>query len=153
MTTKTETTKSKYKIAHTKTKRIQTRFDNPSKAKQAFKDECNINNIMNKYQETGLIDHMNSFKAQQGDFSEVLDYQSVMNQVIDARESFLDLPSTIRKEFDNDPTKFLDFVNDPSNKDKMIELGLAKAPRIQSKPIPESDSQTLSAEEATSDAK
>ena len=37
---------------------------------------------------------------------------------------FEELPATIRKKFENDPAKFLDFVNDERNADEMVELGL-----------------------------
>jgi len=42
---------------------------------------------------------------------------------------FEELPSTIRAQFENNPEKFLEFVQNPDNLDKMRELGLAKAPQ------------------------
>jgi hypothetical protein len=40
---------------------------------------------------------------------------------------FMSLPAKIRSRFQNDPGAFLDFVQNPENRDEMIELGLAKA--------------------------
>ena len=38
--------------------------------------------------------------------------------------AFDDLPAKVRREFDNDPFKFLEFVEDPENVERMAELGL-----------------------------
>ena len=35
----------------------------PSLTKQSFTKECDINNIMKKYQKTGAIDHVNKHEA------------------------------------------------------------------------------------------
>lgn len=98
------------------------------RTEQTHRAECDINNILRRYEQTGLITHVNETVAQYGDFSEVSDYQTSLNRVMKAQESFMALPSDIRKYFDNDPAKFLDFVGDPANKEAMYELGLASAP-------------------------
>jgi phage internal scaffolding protein len=100
----------------------------PGLAQQHFKDECDVNNILRKYQKTGLLDHVNRFQGDYADLSAVPDFQDSLNAVIDAQEAFMTLPSSIRKQFDNDPVQFLDFVHDPSNRDEMVKMGLAKAP-------------------------
>jgi phage internal scaffolding protein len=100
----------------------------PGLAQQHFKDECDVNRILSKYQKTGLIDHVNRFQGDYADLSAVPDFQESLNAVIDAQEAFMTLPSSIRKQFDNDPVAFLDFVHNPDNKDEMIKMGLAKAP-------------------------
>ena len=48
-----------------------------------------------------------------------------MNIVLKADEMFNDLPSRARRHFDNDPAKFLDFVQDPKNHEQLVDLGLA----------------------------
>jgi phage internal scaffolding protein len=100
----------------------------PGLAQQHFKDECDVNNILRKYQKTGLIDHVNRFQGDYADLSDVPDFQDSLNAVIDAQEAFMTLPSSIRKQFGNDPAAFLDFVHDPDNRDEMVKMGLAKAP-------------------------
>lgn len=92
---------------------------------QSMKDDCDINRIMMKYQKTGVLDHAKTYEGQYADFSKVTgDYQEHMNAVLEADQMFLTLPSSIRKKFDNDPGQFLAFVDDPSNAEEMIELGL-----------------------------
>lgn len=99
-----------------------------SLAKQSFKDECDINTLMERYQRSGVIEHVNRFGGRYGDFTGVQDYQASVNQVLEAQEAFMTLPSSVRKRFDNDPGVFLDFVMEPSNLDEMVSLGLANPP-------------------------
>jgi phage internal scaffolding protein len=97
---------------------------------QSAKDECDINVIMKKYERDGLLEHVNEYEGHYGDFTEVCDYHTALNLVKSADEMFMTLPAYVRKEFDNDAGKFLEFVDDPANLDKMIEMGLAKAPEV-----------------------
>lgn len=99
-----------------------------SLTKQAMRDECNINRIMDRYQKTGLLDHVQQYAGKYGDFAGVQDYQSSVNQVLEAQEAFMTLPSSVRKRFDNDPGAFLEFVMDASNLEEMVSLGLANPP-------------------------
>ena len=108
-------------------KRVQKVFTKPSRAVQYEKDNCDINLILAKYRKTGLIEHLNRFQGQYGDFSNIQDYQTSLNQVISAQEMFNSLPSFVRARFANDPASFLNFVTDPSNKDELVKMGLAKA--------------------------
>jgi len=62
-----------------------------------------------------------------------IDYHEALNIVADAESMFEELPSTIRAQFENDPHKFLEFVQDPNNLDEMRELGLAKPPTLSDK--------------------
>ncbi len=96
----------------------------PSRTKQAFKEDCDINRIMRKYKKTGVIDHLAPSRPSYGDFESSADYQLACNQVIAAEDAFAELPSHIRDRMDNDPGKLLDFINDPSNAAEAFELGL-----------------------------
>lgn len=105
-------------------KRVRTYFKLPSMAKQSFREECDINVIMKKYEKTGVIAHAREFEGRYGDYTNVQDYQESLNQVMAAQEMFMTLPATVRREFDNDPAKFLAGVEDPAMKDRLVELGL-----------------------------
>ena len=48
-----------------------------------------------------------------------------METVAKGKTMFEELPSSIRTKFENDPAKFLDFVQDKENLTEMQELGLA----------------------------
>jgi len=92
-------------------------------AKQSFKDECDINKIMAKYQKSGAITHFNRHAPQYG-FATSNDFSESMRIVTEAQEMFSELPSKIRTRFANQPEQFLDFVQDPANEAEMRTLGL-----------------------------
>lgn len=104
-------------------------FQGPTRTKQAHLGECDINQIMARYERFGVIDHVNRHQGRYADITGLGDYQDCLNQVREAQELFADLPAAVRRRFDNDPQAFLDFCADPSNLDEMRTLGLlAEAP-------------------------
>jgi len=87
--------------------------------------ECDINTILLRWQKTGVISHMSTYKGDYADFLNVpQDYQSAINQVMAADEAFASLPSSVRKRFGNDPAAFLEYVGDEANVEGMRQLGL-----------------------------
>jgi phage internal scaffolding protein len=97
--------------------------EDPSRTKQSFKEECDINTILKRFNVTGQLP-VGPLQPQYGDFSGVFDYQTALNAVIAAQESFNALPATLRNRFANDPAAFVDFCSDESNREEMIRLGL-----------------------------
>lgn len=95
------------------------------RTKQSFKDECDINNIMRRFEKTGQITHLNKNAQQYGDFSEVPEFQEAHHIVMRTAEQFQALPARVRDRFANSPENFLKFVNDPQNAEEMVALGLA----------------------------
>ena len=109
--------------------RVQFATSGDSLTKQSFSRECDINQIMLKWQKTGLVSHTNNFQGNYGDFLGLpSDFQEAQNQVLAAQAMFSSLPSSIRKRFGNDPSAFLDFVQDDENREEMVRLGLASKP-------------------------
>lgn len=100
-------------------------FERPSRTKQSFRDECDINNILKRFNVTGELP-VGSVQPQYGDFSGITDYQSALNAVMEAQDSFLALPAKVRSKFDNDPALFIDWASDEANKDEMKALGLLR---------------------------
>lgn len=97
-----------------------------SMAKQSFKDECDINNILKRYEQTGILPEIRqALEGQYGDFSQVADYQNALNSVLLAEEMFAALPAKVRDKFQNNPQGFVEFCMNPKNKDELIALGLA----------------------------
>lgn len=116
-----------------------------SMAQQNFKAECDINNIMKKYETTGyLTDPLNPGTRQPlfGDYTDLPDYQTAQNIIVEGREAFASLPSRLRKRFDNDPVTLLQFLSDPANHDECVELGLIDAD-VELEPEPESKPRNL----------
>lgn len=103
-------------------------FSKPSMSQQALKNETDINKIMAKVRKTRQMPlPVHSGQLQFGDFSQVTDYQSARNAVIEAQRAFIALPSAIRTRFENDPHKLLVFLSDDKNRAEAIRLGLVKA--------------------------
>lgn len=94
------------------------------RTKGSFKDECNINYIMNKYLKTGQLPNVRE-NLLYGEASG-LDLFEAQQLVAKANSMFEELPSNVRNKFENDQSKFLDFINDDKNLEEMIELGIAE---------------------------
>ncbi len=108
--------------------RVQKHFHEPSMAKQSFKDECDINTIMSRFEKNGLLDHIKEYQGQYIVCPPQEDFHAAMNLVADAKSMFQKLPAQIRADFNNDPSAFLDFVDDPESRERMIKYGLIDAP-------------------------
>lgn len=94
-------------------------------AVQSFKEECDINNIMRKFQRTGMLEWLNTHD---GEFADVtgVNFENAMETILRAQSMFDDLPSSVRDRFGNNPAAFFDFVHDPGNVDELRKLGLAR---------------------------
>lgn len=96
-----------------------------SRVQQHLAPETDINNIMSKYEKTGVIQHLNRYGGQYGDFGDIPQYQEGLNRVMAAEEMFMSLPSKIRDRFHNDPGNFIAFATDGDNLEEMRKMGLA----------------------------
>lgn len=97
-----------------------------SMTKQCFKDDVDINNIIKKYHKTGVMPYISHFKAVFGDFFNVTDYRTALHKLQLAKAVFEGIPVNVRERFDDDPGKFMKFVQDPANKDEIESLGLVE---------------------------
>jgi len=94
--------------------------------KQSFREECDINTIMARYQSTGEMPVISERAPQYLDVSAGFDFAQMQDQVLEAQRLFNDLPSSLRNRFANDPAAFLDYVQDEANRPEMYQLGLLK---------------------------
>ena len=97
--------------------------EEPSLAQQHFKDECDINNILRQFNITGLLP-TSPLSPRYGDFSGIVDYHSALNAVIAAENEFEALPAQLRARFQNDPEQLINFLEDETNRDEAVKLGL-----------------------------
>lgn len=97
-----------------------------TRTKQSFAAECDINGIMLKYQKTGVLSHVRQNVGFYEDVSNIQDYAGALEIVHKAEELFMSVPAKIRAEFDNDPQAWLDFVQNPANTERLIQMGLMK---------------------------
>lgn len=114
--------------------RVSISFGDVSRAVQSEQKNCDINYVMQRYRNDGIILHLNHRTPTYGDFSAAPDFQTARNLVIEAEQSFLALPSHIRNRFQNDPGQFLDFMHDPANKDEIARMGLSRPETASTEP-------------------
>lgn len=95
-----------------------------SLTQQQFRDETDINNIVDLFMKTGHIPTPASM-PQYIDYEGVFDYQSAMNVVRQADENFMRMDAKLRARFHNSAQEFLEFFGDPANTDEAVRLGLA----------------------------
>jgi phage internal scaffolding protein len=101
-------------------------FKEPSRTVSYFKKECDINEIVNRWMATGVIDHQERRQPKYIDCIDPIDYQEAMDVLCRAEEQFDDLPVEVRDRFHHDPLKLLEFVDDDSNYEEAVKLGLVE---------------------------
>lgn len=94
--------------------------------KQSHKDECDIYRILNQYQRTGIITHVQSARPSYQDLPDPIDYQTSLNILMEAQSTFASLPAKVRAHFQNDPGEFLAAFQDPTQQDTLREFGFLK---------------------------
>jgi len=98
----------------------------PSKAKQSFRDECDVNVIMSRWEKSGVPPSGTSKTPMYGDFSTALEFQEALDRVMAAQRTFEGLPAAVRRRCGNDPALFVEFCEDPANLAELVKLGLAR---------------------------
>lgn len=104
-------------------------------------ESVKIQNILSNYERTGLITHINRREPIFADWTSAPDYYHAQKIIADANSMFEQVPAQIRAQFANDPAQFLDFIQNPENKQAMEDLG------IETSHIPEDYEKPLSEDE------
>lgn len=99
-----------------------------SMTQQHHAEDADINTIMNRYIERGVLPLGRVGQPMFGDFSGDFSLQSAQDAIIEAKDKFYELPSKIRAKFKNDPFKLIDFIENVDNQDEAISLGLIEEP-------------------------
>lgn len=107
----------------------------PSLAQQSFKDDADINVMLERFKVTGVMPQ-GVFMPTYGDFTGVSDYRTAREAMLKAEHAFMDMPFNVRARFDNDPQKFLEFCSDEKNREEAIRLGLVPAPAVPAPAVP-----------------
>lgn len=115
--------------------KIYSRFDRPKKdgvvftektrTQQHFAKEVDINEIVKHAINTGDVSVLTP--QQRGEYYDCTafeDYQQALEFVAAVEEDFYSLPSDVRQHFKHDPDAYVEFMSDPRNVAKAVELGL-----------------------------
>lgn len=99
----------------------------PSLTRQSDASECDVNNIMKRYEKTGMLPPY----ANPGFFADVSamgDFRQVVDTVAQTSAIFEQFPAAFRAEFDNDVATFVNWATDPANAGELKSL-LEQAPK------------------------
>lgn len=111
--------------------RVLTEMRGPSKTRQEFTEECDVNTIMDRYMKTSVFPFKEPGPPVYYDFVGMPDLQNALADLHRADDAFMQLPAKVRKEFDNDPVRFVEFATNEDNLKQLRDWGLAapeKAP-------------------------
>lgn len=112
----------------------QNLVDSRSMTQQQFKDETDINKMMDKYVNNRL-QLMDVTEPIYGDFVSAEDFLSTQRRIANFKSLFDMLPARTRERFDNDPSKAIIFGMDEANEAEAIDLGILPKPDA-SVPVP-----------------
>ena len=90
---------------------------------QTHERETDINWIVRDYAQTQLLKHVNKNEGSFDDVSAV-DFEQSMYKVAEMTSLFEGLPSKHKKYFENDPAKFLHYVQNPDNAEQIASFGI-----------------------------
>lgn len=111
-------------------------FKEPTRTKQDYKEECDINSIMRRYEATGVISHVSELQPFYADVSAYGDLQEAYAIMDKAEQAFMALPSALREELGHDPRNLVGYINNPANREKCIEFGIFNKPvTVVEKPV------------------
>ncbi len=85
-------------------------FTQPSLTQQHFKDDCDVNVILDRFMKTGDLPTSSAIPTFQ-DVSEFADFRELQVAMSDAREYFESLPARVRARYNNDLTTFYETLN------------------------------------------
>lgn len=107
----------------------------PSLTQQHFAKDADINEIVRRFGVTdggfspGALD-----RKYYGDFSDVPDFRTALDNTREAVDRFNALPADLRALFRNDPVELWEYIQDPANDKEAIELGLLKREALPPQP-------------------
>lgn len=100
-----------------------------STVQQHFKDDCDINILVERFTRTGQMPQRAPEDYSFGDFT-AIDYQSALDTIMVANEQFGTLPASVRERFSNNPVQLLHFLEQESNREEAVRLGLIAQPSL-----------------------
>lgn len=128
------------------TLRIRHYFDNcPTMAEQHTAHESNINWLMKRFKPDELASYIAARAAHKKeiighDFSKEPNLQDGKNIIYQSKQNFEALPEEVKNNFKSH-LEFLKFVDNPSNVEKMLKLGIITKKQIAEIKIPEAQTQ------------
>lgn len=125
-------------------RRIQKVFRGKSLTQGSDQKEADIHYILRQVQR-GVLQFNIDHEGKYGDFSGEIDLQKAHNIITAAATMWEEVPSSIRKQFENNSGIFVDFMTDDNNYDAIQEMGLDNAHLTNPNPTPDESVETAPA--------
>lgn len=120
---------------------------------QFHKKTCDIKNIIAGLIRTGNIGALNPPALEDIDLTVIPDFQQAHEIMANAGSLWEEVPSSVKRQFNNDMREFVDFMSDSANYDAIGELGFDNSylpkpdvPAASSEPSPASETPSESGE-------
>ncbi len=117
---------SLYYMQNQKDRKIK--YTRHGRTKQSFKDACDINKLLEKAAKQGGLSHIEKHGAKYADYA-AIDWENLPLQLARGQQVFNELPAELKREFDQNPADFYEYVTDPQNAGRLEELIPAIAER------------------------
>lgn len=115
--------------------RVITLNPGDSMTEQSFRDECDVNKILKSF---GAVKASPAYQEKMASaefgYAPSESYHEALEIGRQSAEIFSELPSALRKRFNNNPGELLAFVENDENYDEAVELQLVPAPVIPDEP-------------------
>lgn len=133
-----------HELNHQLSEITQSTFDLPTRTKESYAKDADINNIVARFLKTGeLPDNIRKGGWVSQDFTKAPEtYQEAMHIVHAARDQFMQLPAKLRDKFKNDPGQLESWLADSDNTEDSYKYGLRTRPVPPATPVPSETSQT-----------
>ena len=89
---------------------------------ESFKDSTDVNRILERHGGLKSINHLEVYGGEYGDFTQWEDLLTAQQQLARGKQIFDDLPTELRREFQNEPSRFFKFVNQADMAGKLHEV-------------------------------
>lgn len=116
-----------FKTAYNNTRQKLEFLEDDGMTEQKHKDDTDINVLLSRFDRRHALEFRSDNVGHFG-FADAVTFQDAMYIVAKGNSMFEEMPSHLRQKFENNPAKFLSFVQNPENAEKMVKLGLARTP-------------------------
>lgn len=97
-------------------------LNDPGKTEQEHAPLCSLEYIISRYIDSDIPIQLQETEYQ--DFTDMPSYQDVMNSKLRIDNLWAGMPIPVKTAFNNDVAAFMNALQDPSMKDKLIDLGV-----------------------------
>ncbi len=88
-------------------------FSGNGETQQHFKHSCDVNNIVRHYEATGIDPHADRINGQTFGYASSKSYEQAARDLAEINSAFADLPSAERSAHHNDPSRWIESINQP----------------------------------------